>query len=104
MLIKRVFSQNEEYKDNFKIDNANINKKINEGWEEKNCKKEHGEKEHKHEKKKKGKEKLVKKEKSLIYKMLAVSIIEDSAKIKMKGIVDEKKKVFKAYFDEKRKK
>jgi hypothetical protein len=33
---------------------------------------------------------------------LAVSIIEDAAKIRMKGIVDEKKLLFKSYYEQKK--
>jgi hypothetical protein len=104
MLIKRVFSQDECYAGNFKITNETINNKINNGWNEeksgspkkkKECKDKHGEKN-------KGK-KVVKKEKSLLYKKLAVSIIEDAGKVKMKGIVDEKKKLFKLFYECKKK-
>ena len=90
MLIKRVFS---EGYDDFKITNKAINEKINEGWADgtKKAKKK------KHKPKDKDKDKPKVKEKSLIYKVLAVAIIEDAAKYRMKNRVDEKKKAYNEY-------
>lgn len=102
MLIKRVFSQDECYAGNFKITNETINNKINNGWNEEKIGSPKKKKECKHGEKNKGK-KVVKKEKSLLYKKLAVSIIEDAGKVKMKGIVDEKKKLFKLFYECKKK-
>jgi hypothetical protein len=88
MLIKRVFKEG-EYED-YKITNIAIKGKINDGWQEGNTKA----KKKKQKLKDKDKDKLKVKEKSLIYKVLAVSIIEDAAKLKMKNRVDEKKKAY----------
>jgi hypothetical protein len=87
LLIKRVFSGTYE---DFKITNSAINKKINDGWQDGNAKT----KKKKPKTKDKNKDKPKVKEKSLIYKVLAVSIIEDAAKLRLKDSVEKRKKAY----------
>ena len=90
ILTKRVFSR--EY-DDFKISNTHIKQRIQEGWQEDSAK-EQGNKVNQKEK-----EKQTMKEKALIQKKLAVSIIEDVFKPKMKAKIIQKKKAYHQFYE-----
>jgi len=83
LLIKRVFAAGNVNKEDYKITNKAIKDKIDEGWILNGGQTQVKKKKSKKKDTKDGKT-IVKKEKDLIYKCLAVSIIEDAAKLRMK--------------------